>query len=303
MPSPARIVSLLLALGCGLATAGCGGLAAKSGPPPRLVAVASTDVWGNIAATVGGPRVQVTSFISSPGQDPHSFTASARDELAVSKADVVIENGGGYDDFMHQLLDAGHSHATVLDCVRISGLDSASSGVVNEHVWYDLPTAEKVAHRVARAFSRADPPHASVYRGNAARFDSGVESLIRREVAMKRRLSGARIAVTEPLPLYLTAAIGALDETPAQFSAAVEEGGDVSVSTLHETLTLLTDHQVTALVYNDQTSGPLTLQVTSAAKAAGVPVVAVTETLPDHTDYTTWMGDNLDRLDTALSKP
>jgi zinc/manganese transport system substrate-binding protein len=303
MPNPARPLSLLLALACGLATAGCGGLAATSGRPPRVVAVASTDVWGDIASTVGGPRVQVTSFISSPGQDPHSFTASARDELAVSKADVVIENGGGYDDFMRQLVDAGHSHATVLDAVQISGLGHPSAAIVNEHVWYDLPTAEKVAHRVARAFTHADPAHAALYRRNAARFDSSVDVLIQREATMKRRLSGARIAVTEPVPHYMTDAIGTVDKTPAQFSAAVEEGGDVSVSTLDEMLTLLTHHQVAALVYNDQTTGPLTLQVTSAAKDAGVPAVAVTETLPDHTDYIGWMGENLDHLDTALSKP
>ena len=303
MPSPARPVSLLLVLACGLATAGCGGVAATSGRPPRVVAVASTNVWGDIAATVGGPGVQVTSFIASAGQDPHSFTASARDELAVSKADVVIENGGGYDDFMHQLLDAGHSRASVVDAVQISGIDQASSAGANEHVWYDLPTAEKVASRLARAFTRADPAHAELYRRNAARFASSVDALIEREATMKRRLSGTRIAVTEPVPLYMTAAIGAVDETPAQFSAAVEEGGDVSVSTLDEMLTLLTHHQVAALVYNDQTSGPLTLQVTSAAEDAGVPAVAVTETLPDHTDYLSWMGDNLDRLDTALSKP
>jgi zinc/manganese transport system substrate-binding protein len=305
MSSSARPLSLLVALAaCGLSTAGCGGgPGTTTGRPPRVVAVASTDVWGDIAATVGGPDVQVTSFIDSSGQDPHSFTPSARDELAVSKADVVIENGGGYDDFMHQLLDAGHGDPTVLDAVEISGLGHPSSAAANEHVWYDLPTAVKVASRMASAFAAADPSHRAVYRRNATRFDSAVDTLIKREATMKRRFEGTRIAVTEPVPLYMTEAIGAVNETPEQFSAAVEGGGDVSVSGLDQMLTLLKDHTVAALVYNDQTSGALTGQVESAAEDAGVPVVAVAETLPDHAHYVSWMAGNLDHLDTALSTP
>jgi zinc/manganese transport system substrate-binding protein len=304
MSSSTRALSLLVALAaCGLASAGCGGLGTPAGRPPRVVAVASTDVWGDIAAAVGGPRVQVTSFIASPGQDPHSFIPSARDELAVSKADVVIENGGGYDDFMRQLLDAGHGDPTVLDAVQISGLGGTSGAMANEHVWYDLPAAQKVAGRMARAFAAADPTHAAVYRRNAVRFDSSVDSLIHREAIMKRRLGGARVAVTEPVPLYMTEAIGAVNETPEQFSAAVEDGGDVSVSGLEQMLRLLSDHTVAALVYNDQTSGALTGQVESAAEDDGVPVIAVSETLPDHADYLSWMAANLDHLDTALSTP
>jgi zinc/manganese transport system substrate-binding protein len=109
------------------------------------------------------------------------------------------------------------------------------------------------------------------------------------------------VAITEPVPLYMLDAIGVVNETPAAFSAAVEQGGEVSVSTLDRTLALLSGHQVAALVYNEQTTDPLTERVKSAAGEAGVPVVAVTETLPDSLHYATWMAANLDRLDTALS--
>jgi zinc/manganese transport system substrate-binding protein len=269
-----------------------------------VTVVSSTNVWGDIAQQVGGPHVQVTALLSSSAQDPHEYIASARDELAVSKADVVIENGGGYDDFVDRLLEAGDAHATVIDAVDVSGLSSPSVGRgLNEHVWYDLPTAEEVARRMATAFGDADPPRAAEYHRNAATFDSSVAPLVRREAMLRRLYDGVRVAVTEPVAGYLLGAIGAVDETPVKFSAAVEEGNDVSVAALDETLTLLRDHRVAALVYNAQTSDPLTERAKNAALDAGVPVVAVTETLPDTDSYATWMAGNLDHLETALSNP
>jgi zinc/manganese transport system substrate-binding protein len=289
---------------CCLATTACAGASTAAESPPRVTVVSSTNVWGDIAQQVGGQHVQVTALLSSPAQDPHEYIASARDELAVSKADVVIENGGGYDDFVDRLLEAVDAHATVIDAVDVSGLSSPSGGrAINEHVWYDLPTAEEVARRMATAFGHADPPRAAEYHRNAAAFDSSVEPLVHRESMLKRRYDGVRVAVTEPVAEYMLGAIGAVDVTPVQFSAAVEEGNDVSVAALDETLTLLRDHHVAALVYNAQTSDPLTDRAKDAALDSGVPVVAVTETLPDADSYATWMAGNLDDLETALSNP
>jgi zinc/manganese transport system substrate-binding protein len=245
----------------------------------------------------------VTSLLSSPAQDPHEYIASARDELAVSKADVVIENGGGYDDFVDRLIEAGDARPAVINAVDVSGLSSPDGRELNEHVWYDLPTAQRVARRMAAAFGEADPARAAEYHRNAASFDSSVERLVHREAILERRYDGVRVATTEPVAGHMLAAIGAIDETPAQFSAAVEEGNDVSVAALDDTLTLLSDHRVAALVYNAQTSDPLTDRAKAAAVDSGVPVVAVSETLPTTDSYVSWMAENLDHLETALSNP
>ncbi|GAA2978894.1 zinc/manganese transport system substrate-binding protein [Microbacterium terrae] len=106
--------SALVLTGCATAT----GTAAEDDGP--ISVVASTDVYGDIAATVGGDLVEVTSIISSAAQDPHSYEASARDQLTVSKADLIIENGGGYDPFIDALIDASGSEATVLTASEFS---------------------------------------------------------------------------------------------------------------------------------------------------------------------------------------
>ena len=162
------VIALLGAAACGNAAAG-----ADSG---TVRVVASTDVWGNIASVVGGRHAQVTSIITDPSADPHEYEASARTRLEVSRAAVVIENGGGYDDFMHQLVSAGGTKATVIDAVDVSGLAARSGGDLNEHVWYDFPTTSASPTSTGSTSRSSSPPPSSA-AGPAADRCEGPGSL------------------------------------------------------------------------------------------------------------------------------
>ena len=163
-----------------------------------------------------------------------------------------------------------------------------------------MRTAYAVALEIARALGEADPAHADDYSANAKAFNARVGELLEREATLKTEFDGVGIGITEPVPLYLLEAVGAVNRTPPDFSEAVEEGEDVSVTALDQTLSLYRDHQVAALVYNEQTVSAVTEQVKQAAEDAGVAVVGVTETLPAGTDYLAWMRSNLDQLTSAL---
>jgi zinc/manganese transport system substrate-binding protein len=286
----------------GLLLAACGSSAdeAGSGGPggSTLSVVASTNVWGDVARTVGGDAVTVTSLVSRPSQDPHSFEPSTTTLLTVSKADLVIENGGGYDDFMDRVVTSSHSKAAVLDAVTISGR-TADAGL-NEHVWYDLAAVQKVADAVAEELGKDRPDQARRFTARAAGLKARIDDLRSQESRLRAQVAGERIGITEPVPLYLTEAVGLVNATPAQFSEAVEEGEDVSPRVLQETLDLFTGRKVVALVYNDQTSGPVTDKVLDAARQADIPVVAVTETLPAGVSYVGWMQRNLTALGSAV---
>lgn len=108
-----------------LALAGCAGSPAPAATTPggddgTLQVVASTNVYGQIAEALGAGRVEVTSIISSLSQDPHAYEASAQDQLSVSRADVLIVNGGGYDSFMDALIDGSGATAPVITAVEFS---------------------------------------------------------------------------------------------------------------------------------------------------------------------------------------
>jgi zinc/manganese transport system substrate-binding protein len=251
---------------------------------------------------IGGGKVKVTSIISNPDQDPHSYEANTQNQLALSKAKVVIENGGGYDDFIDRMLKSSKSSAEVINAVEVSGKTAPAGGELNEHVWYDFPTVGKLADSIATALGKADPGDAATFTKNAQDFKAKLKPLQEKEAKIKTDHGGAEVAITEPVPLYMIEASGLKNATPEEFSEAIEEGDDVSPRTLQETLTLFSDKKVEALVYNEQTTGPQTEKVEQAAKAAGIPVVPVTETLPQGKDYLGWMTANVDALASALGK-
>lgn len=303
--STSRRLALLTSASLAL-LAGCGSSAdsadAKS-TSSKVPVVASTNVYGDIVRSIGADKVDVTSIISDPDQDPHSYEADTQNQLALSKAKVVVENGGGYDDFVDRMLKSGHNDsAQVINAVRVSGKTAPKGGELNEHVWYDFPTVARVADRISAALAKADPADASAFRKNATAFKAELTPLEAKEAQIKKEHGGAAVAITEPVPLYMTEASGLVNKTPAAFSEAIEEGDDVSPRILQESLALFSGGKVKVLVYNEQTSGPQTEKSEAAAKAAGIPVVPVTETLPKGKDYLGWMTANVDALASALAK-
>ncbi|MEU7383308.1 MULTISPECIES: metal ABC transporter solute-binding protein, Zn/Mn family [unclassified Streptomyces] len=295
---------LALAAGCGNSSdaKSDGSVSQTPAASSKVTVVASTNVYGDIVEQMGGGKVAVTSVISDPDQDPHSYEADTQNQLILSKAKLVIENGGGYDDFIDRMLKSSNSSAEVINAVKVSGKTAPKGGELNEHVWYDFPTAARIADRTATALGKAEPAEAATFAKDAETFKAKLKPLEAKEAQIKKAHRGEAIAVTETVPLYMTEAGGLVNKTPEEFSKAVEEGSDVSPKVLQATLALFTGKKVKALVYNEQTSGPQTEKIEQAAKAAGIPVVPVTETLPEGKDYVGWMTANVDALADALNK-
>lgn len=297
-------------------TAGAGSPSSSSG---AIDVVTSTDVYGDVVKAIGGDKVKVSAIITKTSQDPHSYEASAQDKLVISKAKLVIENGGGYDDFLHKIADETKvGHDNMISAVEISGLapeedghsEASNSeeahthdhGEFNEHVWYSLDTMGKLADAVAGKLGSLDAGSAATFTANADAFKAKLAELTGKLATVKAANDHASVAITEPVPLYLLEAAGLENKTPAAYSAAIEEGTDVPASVLKETTDLVGAQGVRLLAYNEQTEGPQTESVKRAAEAAGVPVVNFTETLPEGKDYVQWMTENVDSISAALKK-
>jgi zinc/manganese transport system substrate-binding protein len=301
----AAVVSLAVA-GCSTSSAGRPSdsptsSSAASGAGQVMV-VASTNVYGDIVKTIGGPAVAVTSIIDNPDKDPHEYEANAQTQLALSKAQLVIENGGGYDDFVDTMLKSVPTTPTVINVADVSGRNQhPADGAFNEHLWYDFPTVEKLAARLVTDLSAAAPGQAATFTSNAKDFTAQLGQLQRDEAAIKAKHEGEGVAITEPVPLYLLEAAGLVNKTPETFSEAIEEDTDASPAVLKETEDLFDTKQVKLLAYNQQTTGPQTEAVLAAAKRNNIPVVPVTETLPTDQTYLSWMQANLRAVSSALT--
>jgi zinc/manganese transport system substrate-binding protein len=172
----------------------------------------------------------------------------------------------------------------------------------NEHVFYDPATAKAVATQIADRLAQSDAAHADAYRANAAEFAKRADEILQIERAIGQTHPGASVVATEPVAHYLLANAGITDKTPEGFSSAVEEDADPAPADLAAMLDLINTHQVSALLFNPQTQTAVTKQIQDAAQRASIPVVTVTETLPEDTDYLTWQHQTAQQLASQLDK-
>ena len=281
--------------------------AAASSQAEPVKVVASTDVYGSVVSAIGGDAVQVTSFIDSPSKDPHDYESTPADAAAVAESGLAVGNGGGYDDFFFKLTKTAGGDRTVIDVAKLSGLEDKvpAGGEFNEHMWFSLPTIHTLADEVASDLSTLRPDQSDTFAANAKTFNEGVDGLQRKIAAIAAAHPKQKVAATEPLPLYLLAAADLVNVTPEEFMAASEEGTDPPAAVVQETVQLVAGAEpVGALLLNTQTENAASDRLTAAAKKAGVPEVAVSETLSEGTtDYVSWLGGQIDALAMALDKP
>ena len=317
-PRLARVGALAVAglVGAAVLTA-CGSTGGGGSASDGPTVVASTTVYADIARRVAGGNATVEAVISDPTADPHSYEASPADAAAVTTADLVVYNGAGYDAFVDRALDtagdvpvvravdefAAATGATVAD--HAGGHADADGGHAdeagtNEHVWFSLPTAAAVAERIAGELAGIDPGHAQEYRDNARDFTAALTPLEDRLDQIHDR-GRFRYAQTERVAAHLFDAAHLEDLTPRGFLSSVEDDTDPSAADLAAMLDLVSEGRVAFLAFNTQTVTPVTSRVRDAAEEADLVVVDLTETLPEGSDYVTWMTGIVDSLSSALA--
>jgi zinc/manganese transport system substrate-binding protein len=278
--------------------AGCAG----SGVAPRpgtVVAVGAESEYANVISQVGGRYVSVNAVMSNPNTDPHEFEASASVAEEVSQAQLIVQNGVGYDSFMNKIESA--SRRTGRQVVVVQDLLGVPSSAFNPHLWYSPRAMPAVAEAVASALSRLQPGHAAYFRANEARFVSSLGRWVRALARFKQLYGGTPVAVTEPVADYMLQAAGARVLTPESLQSAIMNGTDPSPQDISREDNLIADHQVKALLYNQQVTDSLTQSFLASARQAGVPVVGVYETMPTPGfDYQTWMLAEVDALQAAV---
>lgn len=313
MPLSSRLIPIAAVAGVALLVAGCGaadsttdasttgGPATGSAAPAASISVVtSTNVYASIATAIGGRAVSVSAILSDPAADPHSFEISAQDQVKIAKAQLVIANGGGYDDFAQQMVDAAKPRPQLIDAVQVSGLPSDGDDF-NEHMIYNLDAMTKLGNEIAAKLGELDPADKATFIKNASAFAGTLADLKNKAAAVGAEHPGLKAAVTEPVADYLLTAAGISDVTPGGFAKAVEAENDPAPGDVAEVDTLLTGKTVGLVVFNSQTAGPVTERLESKALELGIPVLKVTETLPEGvSDYVDWIAGTIDRLEKAL---
>jgi zinc/manganese transport system substrate-binding protein len=279
----AGILGMSLLAGCSASFA-----AGLADPGGRVVAVGAENEYADVIQQVGGEYVQVSAVISNPNADPHAFEASPSVGRLVNAAQLVVQNGLGYDTFMNAIENAvPNSSRKVIVVQHLLGLPDSTP---NPHLWYKPGTMAAVARAVAAGLAALRPAHAAYFRANADTFVSSLAASTRAIAAFRAKYPGTPVATTEPVADYLLQAAGADNLTPWAFQADIMNGTDPSAQDVAIVRSLFTQRKVKVLVYNQQVTDSLTGSFIALARANGIPVVGVYETMPEPGyHYQSWM--------------
>ncbi len=270
-----------------------------SSPSSVINVVAAENFYGDIVKQLGGSHVSVTSILSDPSVDPHQYESGVQTGIAVSKAQLVIENAGGYDSWMDRLLAASPNSNRIV----LKGYNTAPTLLSeNEHVWYSVDNVAAIAQAITNDLKKLDPADATTFDHNLNAFQQSLLPIRQKMSEIKAKYNGTPVGLTETIYLYQTGPLGLNVLTPFVFQKAMTEGNDPPVASVITAEKQINQQQIKVLIYNEQTITPSTTKLERDAQQQHIPIVPVTETMPSTRTYQTWMLDQLNALEQALGQ-
>lgn len=302
----AAVIALITSLGVSACSSRDGGKTAESTtgaaasggcPTTPVNVVVSVDQWGDIVRDLGGECAQVTTVLASSSVDPHDFEPSPADAATFAKAQLVVVNGADYDPWASKFAATSAPKAPVVD----AGVVTKTAGGANPHLWYSPSAVVAVADAVTAELAKLAPEAKGYFADKRAAFSTGLEPYNKALAAIKAGASGKTYAATESVFDYTAEDVGLVNATPPGYRAASANESDPSPADLEAFRRALADRRIDVLIYNTQTEGSVPEQIRTAAEAADVPVVEVTETVPPGmTSFETWQVAQLTALAKAL---
>jgi zinc/manganese transport system substrate-binding protein len=289
------VVGALLVAVLGVATSASA--ASKSGV---ILAVGAENEYASVLAQIGGKYVSVSSILDNPNTDPHTFEASPSVAEEIARAQLIVQNGVGYDGFMNKIESASPNPRRKVIVAQVV-LD-LHANTPNPHLWYSPRTMPAVAKVIAKDLAKLDPTHASYFQANLATFDTSLQPWFHAIAAFKTSHGGTPVAVTEPVADYLLKAMGARILTPFVLQADIMNGVDPAPEDISLEEGFFTKHEAKVFCYNEQVVDSLTSTIQQSALSAKVPVVGVYETMPAGYDYQSWMLAEVAAITKAITK-
>ncbi|MDF3288438.1 metal ABC transporter solute-binding protein, Zn/Mn family [Streptomyces silvisoli] len=278
-----------------------GGASGNASGGKVINVVAAENFWGSIATQLGGSHVKVTSIITNPATDPHDYEPTAADARTVSGAQYAIVNGIGYDSWADKLLAS--NPGTGRTELKVGDLVGVKPGG-NPHRWYSPDNVHQVIEKITADYKKIDPANAAYFDQQKNDFENkslGEYSQLISQI--KSKYAGTPIGASESIVTPLAEGLGLKMLTPESFLDAISEGTDPTAQDKATIDQQIKNKQIKVYVYNSQNSTPDIQAQVNAAKAAGIPVTTVTETLdPAGDTFQQWQVGELKGIEQALAK-
>ena len=293
----ARIaIAALASVGMLASVAACGSGQSTSEKNGTIEVAASVNQWGTVAKALGGDNVNVTSIINSTNVDAHDYEPTTSDIAKLQKAQVVIVNGAGYDAWAVKATQT--ANATIVNAAEVGGVNDGE----NPHVWFSADVRKAVAQAITEAYEQADAAKKSDFDKMNDQWTAEENNVESKIAEVKQKTDGLTYAATESVASYLAEDMGLADATPSGYARATANESEPTPTDIKQFTDALKAGEIKLLVVNTQEESELTGKITDAAKSVEVPMVELTEQMPEQYDsLTAWMEGLVDAFSQAIA--
>jgi zinc/manganese transport system substrate-binding protein len=244
------------------------------GAPIQVLAV--ENFYASLVNQIGGQCVVTNTILSDPNADPHEFQPAASDVRTYQSAQLVIENGLGYDDFSDKIISTLSTQPRVVRAGDVLGLAVGA----NPHVWYSAGYIDQIRGAIISNLKQLDPQASAYFDAQSAALDQSFTTYHNLINQIASRYANVPVGATESIFVDMAYATGLNLISPPEFMQALAEGNDPTARDVATFQDQITNRQIRVLVYNTQTVTSLTEQLKTMALQNNIPVVGVSETMP-----------------------
>lgn len=289
-------IAALASVGMLASVAACGSGQSTSEKNGTIEVVASVNQWGTVAKTLGGDNVNVTSIINSTNVDAHDYEPTTSDIAKLQKAQVIIVNGAGYDAWAVKA--AQTANATIVNAAEVGGVNDGE----NPHVWFSAEVRKAVAQAITKAYEQVDAAKKNDFDKMNDQWTAEENNVESKIAEVKQKTDGLAYAATESVASYLAEDMGLTDATPSGYARATANESEPTPTDIKQFTDALKAGEIKLLVVNTQEESELTGKITDAAKSVEVPMVELTEQMPEQYDsLTAWMEGLVDAFSQAIA--
>lgn len=165
----------------------------------KIKAVATFSILGDMVGRVGGDRVDVKTLVGPEG-DAHVFQPTPADAAELTRAQVVFQNGLGFEGWMDRLIkSAGYKGKSVVASKGVMALTAPEEqehehenehgqdhGDTDPHAWHNLANGLIYVKNIKEGLCKVDSDGCATYTRNANEYSAEIKKL---ETEIKTKLA------------------------------------------------------------------------------------------------------------------
>lgn len=262
--------------------------------------------YTSICKMIGGDFINVRTIITNKNSNPHNLQITAQYIRMIEKGDIIIMNGGNYDQSFITAVNNLKSNnknfkANVINVYNLVKRDIKST---NPHIWFHPKTYQCLAIELHKLLSIRMPASKIIFDQNLATFSALNQTIKTKINLIKTKYCSPKKPKVFANEILLNLLLKELncEILNEEIQQICHHGNEPSGKRIIELMNTLNDGNPEFFIVNSQVDNPLNKFIRYYSKQYQIPILNVTEILCQDINALEWQLEILDYIEKILSK-